>query len=158
MDDDVCHGKRVIGIEINNADVPADRRRSDNDILADIQKTICEILVERLSEVRGERNYIDWKKNGLDDHRQRDKIVLHKPLKVPRQRSHPKRQRIDRRKIDCNRIDPPSRSRCLSQLPTVQRNPAILLAHKVKHRDNSKHLPKHQLALGIQSDTDRVPE
>ena len=47
----VRYGKGVIGIKKNDADIPADRRRRDDNILADIQKTGRKIKIDRFGKI-----------------------------------------------------------------------------------------------------------
>src|SRR6476661_8965851 len=66
VDDDVRHRESVIGVEIHDADVPADRSRHDNDILSDIRESENGILIDRLDRVCGKCRNIDRKQNSLD--------------------------------------------------------------------------------------------
>lgn len=106
----VRHGKCVIGIEKNDSGIPANGGRRNDNVFADIQKSVFEIKVNRLAEINRERQNIDRKQNGFDNARQNEKIVFDEPIKVARQARHPKRERINGRQINRRRVDQQSPS------------------------------------------------
>ena len=83
MDYYVCNSKCVIRIEINDADVPANCSRRDYNVLADIQKTVGEVVVDGLTKIRRKRENIDRKQHSLDHRRNRNEIILHEPFEIP---------------------------------------------------------------------------
>ena len=158
MDDDIGHRESVVRIKIYDANVPADRRRSHNNILADILKPVDHVLVHRLDRVHGQCGEVDRKHYGLDDRRQPHKVVLNEPFKISRQLRHPECQRIKTGHVDRRSVDPPCPTLGFAQLSAIEIDPPVLLPYKMKDCDRGQNFPKHQLALGIKGDADRIPK
>src|SRR5690606_17051637 len=135
MNDDIRNRKSIIGIKDDDADVPANGRCRDDDVFADIRETLRKIKINRLSKICGESKQIYREEDLFDKRGQGGKIILDEPREISRKRRHPKHERINGRKINGRRIDPPRDPIGFAELSPIKRDPAVLLPNEMKNRD-----------------------
>src|SRR6266849_11076583 len=63
-------------------------------------------------------------------------------------------QRIQRRGVDRNRVDPLFERIALSGFHSIERNPSVLLPDEMKHRQVSESSPEDKLAFRVERDSD----
>lgn len=158
VDDDVGNRKRIIGIEKDDAGISTNGGRRDNDVFPDIQKAGGEIKIDRFEKVCREGEDVDREKNVFNDGGQSEKVVLEKPIEVPRQARHPKGERVKGREINGRRIYRPGPTLALARLSPVKRDPAVLLSYEMKDRDDRQSFPEDEFAFRVKRDSDRIAE
>src|SRR5690606_41631369 len=60
VDDDIRDRERVVGIKVNDTDIPAKCGRRDDYVLAEVQKAVGKILIDRLAGIRREREDVEY--------------------------------------------------------------------------------------------------
>src|SRR5690606_29888992 len=126
----------------DDADVPAKSRRSNDDVLADVREAFCEIEICRPSEIHRESENINREQNRGDQRGQGGKIVFDEPSEISRQRCHPKRERINCRKVNGRCIYPPRKTVRFAELSAIKSHPAVLLPNEMKNRDKREYAPE----------------
>ena len=149
MDQHVGHREGVVGIEGDDPDVPADRRRHHHEILPQAPRPVGHPAIDSPHSISQQRQPVPNRHGGFDPAWQPGEVTGGEPRKLAVMRV-PVREGIECRQVDRGEVDELPPPTPLTPPRAIQRHPPGLLPHEVKDRQVRQHPPEYGGTFGIE--------